>query len=176
MNASHARHRPIPLPLQYSAEILRSDGDESRVYIDGAKKRVEQTIAGVTTIVIWRPDRGEGYRIEADSQRYSTTPITSEMKAMAAMDVEESLEWEHVGTEPFGSRTVDIFDVFGKGEAGRRSRVYVDSETRIRWKEVTFNRLGREVLVIEARNVEIGPPSASVFELPPGLREIRMPT
>ena len=94
---------------------------------------------------------------------------------MAGKDVEEDAEWEYVASEPFGSRTVDVFDVFGKGEARRRSRVYVDSETHIRWKEITFNKLGKEVLVIETKNVEIGAPPVSVFELPPGLRERHMP-
>lgn len=174
MNAPPARRRPLPLPLQYSAEILRSDGDESKVHIDGSKTRVEQTVAGVTTIAIWRPDLGRGYSIEADTGMYSMIPITPDMETVASGDVEEDVEWEYVATEPFGSRTVNVFDVFGKGDARRRSRVYVDSETHIRWKEVTFNKLGRQVLVIETRNVEIGPPPASVFELPPGLQEVRL--
>jgi hypothetical protein len=172
MSTLPTRQRPISLPPQYSRDIVRSDGDAITGYVDGTKRRVDQTVAGMTTIIISRPDLGVMYRIEANTQTYSTIPITRAMEAVAGKDVEENQEWEHVTTEPFGSRVVDVFDVFLIGETHRRSRLYVDRETHIRWKEVTFNKLGKEVLVIEAKNVRVGPPPASVFELPAGLREV----
>lgn len=174
MTAIPARLRPIPLPLQYSAEIIRSDGDRGRVYIDHKKRRTEQTVGGMTTMTIWRSDLGKCYGIECDTQVYDMTPITPEMEATASVDVEDDVEWEHVGTEKLGSRTVDVFDVFAKGTARCRSRVYVDVKTHIRWKTVTFNKLGKQVLIVETKNAVMGPPPASVFELPSGLREIRM--
>jgi hypothetical protein len=163
------------LPLQYSAEILRSDGGKIAVYLDGAKRRVEQTVAGTTRTTIWRPDLGKCYGIECDTQTYTTHSITPEVEAVAAKDVEDDEEWEYVATEPFGSRTADVYDVYAIGTARRRARVYVDSETHIRWKEVTFNKLGKEVLTIETKNVVMGPPPATVFELPTGLREFHIP-
>lgn len=177
MNAIPARRRPIPLPRQYSAEQARSDEDAIlTIYVDHGKQRTEETHAGVTTIHIWRQDLGSAYRIEieGDSQTYFTVPITAEMGAMAESDVEGDVEWEHIGTESLDSHEVDVFDTYAKGESARRSRVYVDVETHIRWKTVTFNRLGKEVVTVETRNVSIGPPPTSVFELPPGLKEIRM--
>ena len=168
------RRSPIPLPSRYFRESLRSDGDSGKVYIDGTKRRVEGTVNGVTTITIWRPDLGYFYGIECDTQTYTTHAITSEMEAVMAADVEDDVEWEYVTTESLGSRTVEVYDVFAIGEANRRARVYVDPETHIRWKKVTFNKLGKQVLTIETKNAVVGPPPASVFELPPGLREIRM--
>jgi hypothetical protein len=174
MNHFHNRRRPIPLPVQYSAEIIRSDGNISKVYLDGTKRRVEQTINGVTRISIWRPDLGEVYGIEWDAQTYTSHTITTERITTLCADVEEDVEWEYVATEPFGSRTVEVYDIFTERTERRRARVYVDSETHIRWKEVTFNKLGREVMTIETKNVAIGPPPSSVFELPPGLRKLDM--
>lgn len=174
MNAFPARLRPIPLPRQYSAETVRSDGDKGRIFTDGQKLRTEQTVNDVTTISLWRPDVGKGYRIALATNTYTTHAITPEMEAALAVHVEDDVEWEHVGTEPFGARSVDVYDVYEIGTARRRSRIHVDCETGIRWKEVTFNKLGKEVLTIETKNVAIGPPPPSVFELPPGLKEIRM--
>jgi outer membrane lipoprotein-sorting protein len=175
MKELNNRCRPIPLPLQYSAEIVRSDGDKSKIYTDGRKSSTEQTVSGMTTISIWRPDLGKMYGIEVDTKIYTTHSITPEMEAIAAVDIEDDIEWEYVATELFSSHTVDIYDVFGKGESHRRARIYVDKETHIRWKTVTFNQFGKEVLTIETKNVEIGPPPASVFELPSGLQEFRIP-
>jgi hypothetical protein len=177
MYAIPARRRPIPLPPQYSAEQSRSDKDAiRRIYVDRGKQRTEVTQHGVSTIQIWRPDIGSAYRIEisGDSQSYFTIPITTEMLAEAEADMEDDIEWEHIGTESLDSHEVDVFDAFAKGESARRSRVYVDIQTHIQWKTITFNRLGKEVVTVETRNVMIGPPPASVFELPPGLKEIRM--
>lgn len=177
MTAPSARRRPIPLPRQYSAQQAQSDEDAIlTIYMDHGKQRTEETHGGVTTIQIWRQDLGSAYRIEieGDSRAYFTIPITTELGAVAEADVEGDVEWEHVSTEPFEARTVDIYDVYEIGTARRRSRIHVDCETGIRWKEVTFNKLGKEVLTIETKNVAIGPPPPSVFELPPGLKEIRM--
>lgn len=171
----NARRQPIPLPPQYSAEILRSDGDRMKIYTDGKKSRIEQTVGGVTTIVIWRPDIGTAYRIELETQTLYAIPITPSMEATASIEVEDDVEWEYVTTEPFEEHMVDVFDVFAPGGACRRARIYVDSETNIRWKEVTYNTLGKEVLIIATTNVEIGSPPASAFEVPAGLQERRLP-
>ncbi|HEX5443700.1 MAG TPA: hypothetical protein VFW87_07725 [Pirellulales bacterium] len=170
INQFHNRRRPIPLPLQYSAEIVRSDGERGKVYLDGGKRRVELTVNGVTQMAIWRPDLGEYYSINLEAQTYTAHTITAEMAAVMSADVEDDVEWEYVAAERVGSHAVDVYDVFARNTELRRARVYVDSETHIRRKEVTFNDLGEEVLIIENTNVKTGPPSASVFELPPGLR------
>lgn len=175
MNQRHnGRCRPVPLPLQYSAKVIRSDGDSLNVYLDGAKRRVEQTVNGVTTVTIWRPDLGEFYGIEWEAQAYTTHAITADSETLMSADVEYDVEWEFVATELFGPHTVDAYDVFARNTNRRRARVYVDCETHIRWKKVTFNKLGKEVLTMETTNVESGPPPASVFELPPGFRERQM--
>lgn len=96
------------------------------------------------------------------------------MLSEAEADMEGDIEWEHVGKETLDSHEVDVYDTYAKGRLARRARVYVDVETHIRWKTVTYNRLGKEVVTIETRNVTIGPPPASVFELPTGLTEIRI--
>ncbi|MGH7136184.1 MAG: hypothetical protein ACREHD_10625 [Pirellulales bacterium] len=170
MNQPHNRRRPIPLPLQYSAEIVRSDGDRIKVYLAEGKRRVELTVNGVTQITIWRADLGKFYGINLDAQTYTSHTITAEDEATMSTDIEDDVEWQYVATERFGSHTVDVYDVFARNAEARHARMHVDSETHIRWKEVTFNKLGKEVLTIETQNVGIGPPPASVFELPPGLR------
>lgn len=168
------RRKPIPLPKQYTAEIIRSDGETSKVFVDGSRNCIESEIAGMPRIHIWCPDLDVAYRIELDSKTYFTIPITPEMESMGAENTEDEIEWEYIGTENYNSHQVEVFDVFGKEESRCRSRIYVDKETHIRWKEVTFDKIGKEVLCIEMKNVVIGPPPPSVFELPPGLRELNM--
>ena len=170
MNQSHNRRRPIPLPLQYSAEIVRSDGERGKVYLDGGKRRAELTVNGVTQMTIWRPDLGEFYAINLEAQTYASHTITAKDDAIMSADIEDDVEWEYVATERLGEHTVDVYDVFARDSVDRQARIYVDREAHIRWKEVTFNKLGKEALTIERQNVEIGPPPASIFELPSGLR------
>jgi hypothetical protein len=175
MSERSTRCRPIPLPLQYSAEIVRSDGLSSKLYLDGMKRCIEDAVAGITTrIVIWRPDLGKSYVIEMATRTYFTVPFTPEFQAAASVDIEDDVEWEHADTESLDLRPVDIYDVFPLGGTCRRARVYVDTERHIRLKNITFNKLGKQVLTIETKNVVMGPPPASVFELPPGLQEIRL--
>ena len=175
MSLDKPRCRPTPLPSQYSAELVRSDGGTIKVYLDAMKQRIEHAVAGVTTtIVIWRPDLGKSFMVETSTQTYFTSPITAEVEASVLTDVEDDIEWKHVGSEELDSTCVDVYDVYEKGKANRRARIWMDSETHIRLRKVTFNQLGKQVLVIEAKNVVMGPPPASVFELPPGLREVHL--
>jgi negative regulator of sigma E activity len=172
MKQSPHRQSPLPLPKQYAAEIVRSDGEQARIYEDGVKSRAESFINGRTSIVIKRPDLKLLYDIELEPGTYSTIPLTPEIEQIGASDVEEGFEWEFVGSDTLNSRAVDIYDVYIRGDESRLSRIYLDRENHIRWKQVTFNRFGKEVLIIETRNVTIGPPAASVFELPTGLKKI----
>src|SRR5947207_2929579 len=84
---------PIPLPPQYAAEIIRSDGDRSLVFVDHGKRRIETEQHGHRSVVIGRPDLGVLYNL---------------------------------------------------------------------------NEAGREVLTIDWRNIVIGPPDPTVFDIPAG--------
>jgi outer membrane lipoprotein-sorting protein len=172
MKSKKNRIRPLPVPRQYTSEIIRSDGDHIKVYMDLNRRRSEQTVGDMTRITIWRSDLGVMYGIDCNCRTYQKYRITPDMEAVVTTDVEDDVEWELVTTEPLGPHTVDVYDIYPKGKKLRRARIWVDNKTHIRWKEVTYNEFGDEVLTIEARNVEVGPPPDSVFELPPGLQEM----
>ena len=176
MNTHPTRRQPIPLPSQCFEERVYSDGMSDKVYTDGRKFRSDSTENGITTINIWRPDLEMGYRIDWNNRTYTAIPMSiEEMEETTSVDIEDDLEWEYVDSEELNARKVDVYDVFRKGESYRCARIFVDTETHIRWKKVTFNSLGKEVLTIETKNAEIGPPPDSVFELPEGLQEFKIP-
>ena len=167
------RQKPIPLPRQYSAEIVRSDGDTGRVFVDGMMCRTQANVDGrMTNIVISRSDRSCLYTIFPDTNAYMTSPLTDEMLSIVESEGMDE-EWEFVGDETLDGVTVKRFNAFLPGQSHPHCVLYVHPETGIRVRTVTFNRNGDEVLTIETRNVEIGPPPKELFEIPEGMKQFR---
>jgi len=46
-------------------------------------------------------------------------------------------------------------------------------DSGIRRREVTFNKNGKQVLVVDSLNVQIGPPDSKVFEVPKDYKKTR---
>ena len=166
------RQKPVPLPQQYSADVVRSDGDSGRVFVDGMTRRTEANVGGMSNIVISRPDKRCLYTILPNLNGYMKSPLTEEMlSAMHCEDVGEA--WEFVGEETLDGTTVRRFNAFLPGQSRPYEVVYVQPATGIRVRTVTLNRNGDEVLTVETRNVVMGPPPKEMFEIPEGMKEIR---
>lgn len=86
--------------------------------------------------------------------------------------VEDDMLWEFIGAERLDDRDVHVYNVYIMGSEQRCKTVYVDPMTHIRWRTVTFNKLGQEVLVVTSKDVVIGSPDASFFEVPSGFTRI----
>ncbi len=114
MSTHNGRQMPIPLPRQYSAEIIRSDNEAAKVYVDGARRRTETCVGGVATIAITRPELGLSYMVFPDSRSYFVSPLTDEM--IRSLETESVVEeWELVREEELGQMHVAVFNVFNMG-------------------------------------------------------------
>jgi hypothetical protein len=165
------RQKPVPLPDQYSAEIVRSDGESARVFIDGEMRRTEALVAGARNIVIARPDLGEIYTILPDRGAYMRSRLNQEMLSLLR-EGEEDEEWEFIGDEALNGEPVRKYRAYVAGSPSPDRIVFIQPHTGIRLRTVTLNRNGAEVLTVDTRNVVIGAPPKALFEVPGGLKQI----
>lgn len=166
-----SRQKPLPLPRQYSAEIVRSDGDAGRVFVDGLLRRTEATVNGTTSIAISRPDLCCLYMLFPDTKSYMASPLTDDFLSVVETD-DVGEQWEFVRDDLLDGETVKCFHAYLPGQLRPYEVVYVQPETGIRVRAVTYNQNGDEVLTIETRNVVIGPPPKEVFEIPEGYEAV----
>ena len=82
---AHARFRCLNNTLRRCSFRRRHIAELS----DGTRFRSDDTVDGLTTIAIMRPDLKRLYRIELNDKLYSTIELTPEMEAMASSDMEE---------------------------------------------------------------------------------------
>lgn len=165
------RQKPIPLPEQYSAEIVRSDGEFARVFIDGLMRRTEATVGGSRNIVISRPDLGEIYTVLPDCGAYMRSQLSDEMlSSLRQGELDE--EWELVDFEVLNGEPVTKYRTYLPGSLHPHKVVFVQPDTGIRLRTVTLNRIGAEVLTVDMTTVVIGAPSKELFEVPAGLNQI----
>jgi len=106
-----------------------------------------------------------------DTNSYVASPLTDDMLSVVETEgVGE--QWEFVRDEVLDGETVKCFNAYLPGQSRPYEVVYVQPETGIRVRAVTYNRNGDEVLTIETRNVVIGPPPKKVFEIPEGYEAV----
>jgi len=68
----------LKMPEQYTAEVVRSDGKRSKLYIDGLRRRIELCGpgGGLQGMVISRPDKGVAWSLIPGSTSFYETPMT----------------------------------------------------------------------------------------------------
>ena len=164
-----------PHPKQYSAEIVRSDGERWWVYADGVKGRQETHFPdGRTKILISRPDKGVGWILSPETKTYSQFKFTESMVKSADRFIESLCDWTADGTEVIDGRCCLRFVGSYRSEMGRSGAAhevqYIDAKTKMPRREVTFNLKGKKALTVDTLNVVLRRPPPKTFEIPPGYK------
>jgi hypothetical protein len=166
-------------PTQYSADLVvsRKVGTPVtlRVYSDGNKRRTEQPQGqNGGTVVILRGDLGKRYILNPGTKTYAELPLDAKM-------LESTAEWskrlgivhEKVGTEDLNGETCDKyrFSVDQKSQDAQKQqmpRPQVGVSGFIWVSQSTHMLLKSEnsITTAEWKNVKIGSPDSSLFELP----------
>jgi hypothetical protein len=162
-----------PLPARYSAEVVRSDGDRTILYVDGWMRRLEiYPKTGHPTIVISRPDKGVIWSFTPHAKTYSQAKLPRGLER--AFDPDTLYDWTEDGTEMIDGRRCRRF--VGRyrepsGPIGDAHEVCcVDSNTGMRRRVVSFDVNGDLALTIDYLNAKVGRPSLAVFEMPEGYK------
>ena len=160
-----------PHPEKYSAEIVRSDGLIKRVFVNEWMRRIESG----GTITIFRPDKEVIWFLKPTEKLYNERKMR--VKTVERVLNPESLcDWTNAGTEAINGRECHKFVGKYKFSADKQEAYeicYVEVDSGIRRREVTFNKNGKQVLVVDSLNVQIGPPDSKVFEVPKDYKKTR---
>jgi hypothetical protein len=167
-------------PTQYSADLVvsRKVGTpvNMRVYIDGNKRRTEQAANG-GTIVILRGDLGKRYILNTAAKTYMEMSLDPRMlESTADWSKRLGIVHEKVGTEDINGETCVKYRFSadpsktqnGKGPQQLMPRAQ-GSVTGFIWVGQSTHMLLKSenpVSTAEWKNVKLGAPDASLFELP----------
>jgi hypothetical protein len=159
--------------MSFIAEMIRSDGDRTMLYVDGWMRRLERCPkSGRPSIFIWRPDKRVIWALAPDVKTYSQTKMPDDMER--AFDPDAVCDWSENGTETIDGRKCRRF--VGRyrkvsGPVGDAHEVcFVDVETGMRRRVATYDARGELALTVDYLNAKVGPPSRDVFEMPAGYK------
>src|SRR5260370_25693797 len=167
-------------PNQYSADLVvsRKVGTpvNVRVYIDGNKRRTEQAANG-GTIVILRGDLGKRYILNTAAKHYMEMPLDPRMlESTADWSKRLGIVHEKVGTEDINGETCVKYRFSAdpsKTQNGKEPQQLMPraqgSVTGFIWVGQSTHMLLKSenpVSTAEWKNVKLGAPDASLFELP----------
>jgi hypothetical protein len=158
-----------PQPTQFAGEIVRSDGERSKVYVDGRMLRVERHLpAGQVSIIISRPDKRVIWALTPESKTYSQTKLPDNFERI--IDPLTLCDWTEDGAEVIDGRRCRRFVgryVEALGPAGSAHEIcFVDAETGVRRRMITYDKNGKLALTVDCLNAVVGPPPRTVFEMP----------
>ena len=169
-----------PLPKQYSAETVFSDGERVVLHVRGVMGRLEMYgKTGPAFISIRRPDKGVEWSLSPDTNAYSETVVPPESDSTLLPPPDQ--EWNEDGTEMIaghqclrfvGRYREALFRLNGDAANKRqqpRTVCYVDAQTGMRRREIHYDFNGELVATIDYL---AGPPPASLFELPQGCKRV----
>ncbi|MBV8099409.1 MAG: hypothetical protein JOZ31_09660 [Verrucomicrobia bacterium] len=172
-------------PTQYSADLVvtRKVGPKTpvtmKVYVDGNKRRTDTGTTG--NIIILRGDLNKRYVLTPNGKTYMEAPLDPRMlESPSDWAKRMGLVHEKVGTEDVNGETCDKYSYTSdpkKMATGQNQRmmpatraitgfIWVGQETHMLVKSEN------EVTSAEWKNIKIGPPDASVFELPADYKKI----
>src|SRR5439155_25117825 len=101
-----------PLPTEYSATIVRSDGDRSRIFVRSDRRRIEMNFQnGHRHVVIARGDLGVGW-IWQNADPWIETAIDWQMISGDA-DPSTALSWQEIGHLDIDGQTCKHFKGLG---------------------------------------------------------------
>ena len=165
-------------PTQYSADLVvsRKVGTpvNVRVYIDGNKRRTEQA-ANAGPIIILRGDLGKRYILNTGTKTYLELPLDPRMLESAAdWSKRVGIVHEKVGTEDINGETCVKYRFStdpSKAQIPQRPQQLMPraSVTGFIWVAQTTHmllKMENPVSTTEWKNVKLGAPDASLFELP----------
>lgn len=156
----------IKLPGTFRADIVRSDGlGQSTVYMTPTMRRIDNYVNGtLASITISRSDESRLWKHDLLTGSVHEFPLPE----IGDYDPTEECSWRYAGTEQVDGFECDKYELLHQHIPNYVTKtVAVDSQTQMRIRLQTFNKLGQMVLTVEYKNIHVGPLPLSYFEIPP---------
>src|SRR5262245_52783817 len=162
-----------PLPKQFSAEMICSDGDRTMIYVDNWTRRLDMyPKTSHPRIVINHPDKEVIWSLTPHTKTYSQSKLPRGLER--AFDPDTLYDWREEGTEIIDGRIHRRF--VGRYRQTRtpigdaREVCFVDARTGMRRRVDSYDKRGKLVLTIDYRNAKVGRPPRKVFDMPAGYK------
>jgi len=169
-------------PTQYSADmvITRKAGRPTsmpapapmHVYVDGNKRRTDRDIQG-GVITILRGDVNKRYILTVSSKTYIEAPMDPKMLGPVTASGKKMGIQEKVGTEEINGELCDKYSLgSNKGktpQTGQRGPIDTGLPRGFIWVGQSTHMIVKSDnarYTVEWKNIKLGPPDASVFEVP----------
>ena len=176
-------------PTQYSADLVVSRKVGApvtmRVYSDENKRRTEQGQgANGGTVIILRGDLGKRYILNLSTKTYAELPLDPKMlESTSAWSKRLGIVHEKVGTEDLNGETCDKyhFSLDQKSQEPQNRPLMPRPQGEISgfiWVSQSTHMLMKSensVTTAEWKNVKIGSPDSSLFEVPADFKKQETP-
>jgi hypothetical protein len=158
----------LAAPKDLSADMVMLEGGKtlstSKVYISGAKSRMESNMMGGFTSIV-RRDRGVVWTLYPERRQYTERPLDAKVAAQdPAVDPPGMISKERAGADNVSGYACTVYRFKVAGPAGRQlttTGCYSDALGVTLRSEVSG-------IVTELRNIRAGAQPAGLFEIPAG--------
>ena len=164
-----------PFPKSYKCEMVRSDDRIRTVaYIDGDKKRFDETNKmGQPEIVIYRRELGVMWKLYPHTKTYFQSKLDLRRRVV---NPDTFYDWKEEGFKIINKRKCRRF-VGREPEScwpydDAREIYFIDAETGMRRRAITYNLVGTLCLTVDWLNAEVGPQPKAIFEVPKNFRRV----
>lgn len=165
-------------PDAYFLEMHSSNGQQSKEYVSGQRKRLESYDANAEhhQVIIYRRDKAVTWNVNPASKtvfELSYTPqVEATYKAITSLVV-----WTEEGTEVveackcirfLGRYAPRAAGYYLSGPGGDYEELFVDASNGLPVRQITYDRRGKAAVINERVAFNLDPPDPELFELPKG--------
>lgn len=179
----------VEFPAQHSVETETTSTSPSKAlnftiilksYVDQQKSRLETIARGNTSISISREDQKVCYTLRPEQKTYWEEPLKEHPKST------KKKHWELLGSEIINEQDCDKYEVTTELEMPSESPSkkllkttsiqYVNKANKFLVREIQEQAGYGNTITTDFKNLKVGPPDASLFELPSDYKKIPKPT
>src|SRR5712691_8606485 len=108
-------------------------------------------------------------------KQFTETKLQPENEEAMAWNPDQEELWRHIGSDVVEGIHCDVYERWRTAFSRVCGKIWVDTERQVRVRQINVNRVGELVLQCDFRNVQIGPPDPSLFEVPSGYTRFEVP-
>jgi hypothetical protein len=171
---SYAATLPVPT-VEYSADrVMQMEAGtiEGKVYSSKGKERMETSMKGMTSVMILRTDKKEGYMLMPAQKMYMQMDFAKAQAQSGAQTADSNVEITEVGTETIeGQSTTKYKMIMKDGSAGGFLWITKDGIV-MKMDGVVKNGNDKSRITMTLKNLKIGSQDAALFEVPAGYTKL----
>lgn len=166
----------LPTPsVEYSADrVMQTEVGtiEGKVYSSKDKERMETTMKGMTSVMILRTDRKEGYMLMPAQKMYMQMDYAKAQSQSGSRPADSNVEITEVGSESIEGQACTKYKMITKdGSAGGFMWITKDGIV-MKMDGIVKNGKDKSRMTMTLKNLQVGAQDAALFEVPAGFTKL----